>query len=138
MKIGVTGTQYGATPEQLDELKHQLHQILKDEAIVLHHGDCVGADYQAATLVGRMPRTHIVAHPPRDNRKRGWHRSHEVRTLKPYLERNKDIVDETVILFALPRSPEAQRSGTWATVRYAVKQGKPVVIIYPSGSIERR
>ena len=59
-----------------------------------------------------------------------------MREEKPYLDRNKDIVDETNILMACPnKAEEVQRSGTWSTVRYARKVGKAVLIVYPSGKM---
>ena len=59
----------------------------------------------------------------------------EIRTPKPYLERNQDIADETGILLACPSGfKEVLRSGTWATIR----RGKIVAIIFPDGSVETR
>jgi hypothetical protein len=50
--------------------------------------------------------------------------------------RNHDIVDETELLIACPGElAEAVRSGTWATVRYARKLGRPIVIFWPDGSV---
>ncbi len=57
---------------------------------------------------------------------------------KEYLERDRDIVDATEALFATPDGPERAKSGTWYTVRYAVKTGKPVYICYPDGFLELR
>jgi hypothetical protein len=39
------------------------------------------------------------------------------------------------MLAACPKGPEERRSGTWATVRYARKTGKPVVIFWPDGTV---
>lgn len=36
------------------------------------------------------------------------------------------------------RTTERTQSGTWSTVRYAVKVGKPVTICYPDGRLESR
>jgi predicted Rossmann fold nucleotide-binding protein DprA/Smf involved in DNA uptake len=44
-------------------------------------------------------------------------------------------VNETGVLVAMPDGPEELRSGTWATVRYARKQGKDGRIIYPDGLV---
>jgi len=53
------------------------------------------------------------------------------------LERNRAIVDETDILLAAPLESEEQlRSGTWATVRYARKQHKTVLVIFPNGIVQ--
>src|SRR5258706_311318 len=53
---------------------------------------------------------------------------------KDYIARNHDIVDDTDILYACPDGPEKVRSGTWATIRYALKQKKKVVIFHPEES----
>jgi predicted Rossmann fold nucleotide-binding protein DprA/Smf involved in DNA uptake len=53
----------------------------------------------------------------------------------PYLERNHAIVNESDFLIAAPDGPETLRSGTWATVRYARKVGKRVLVIMPNGEI---
>jgi hypothetical protein len=61
-----------------------------------------------------------------------------MRPERPYLDRNKDIVRETASLIAAPAEPEEQlRSGTWSTVRFARKQGKPVFLILPDGTVRR-
>jgi bifunctional non-homologous end joining protein LigD len=40
--------------------------------------------------------------------------------------------------YDLPAEPEEQlRSGTWSTVRFAKKQGKPVFVILPDGTVKR-
>ena len=58
----------------------------------------------------------------------------------PYLERNRKIVDNSDMLLAAPAGPEAEhlRSGTWSTIRYAIKMGKRVFIILPDGEEEYR
>lgn len=134
MKLGFTGTQYNMTPEQRGEVADRIRRWGVTE---LHHGDCVGADNEAA-IIAKRALIVTVGHPPTDNRKRSFFSSDESRPPKPYLDRNRDIVDETDVLLAAPRSPEQTRSGTWATIRYAVQQGKSVTIVYPSGSAERR
>lgn len=79
----------------------------------------------------------VVIHPPKDESKRAFSIADEVRGAKPYLQRNKDIVDETDVLIATPKGNEEElRSGVWATIRYARKQKKKIVIIFPDGSIK--
>jgi predicted Rossmann fold nucleotide-binding protein DprA/Smf involved in DNA uptake len=59
----------------------------------------------------------LVMHPPRS-----------------FLERNHDIVDASEVLVAIPKeTEEVLRSGTWATIRYAHKLRRRVMIIYPNG-----
>lgn len=101
----------------------------------VHIGDCVGADrdfYLIACMHQTRPR--LIGHPPSDDKWRTRSLYDEERQPKPYLQRNKDIVDECDVLLATPDRKEYQRSGTWATIRYARKQGKRIYIVYPWGT----
>jgi hypothetical protein len=101
---------------------------------VLHHGDCVGGDAEVHE-VGRYLKLYIIGHPPLNPRMRAWRRCDELRPPKDYIARNHDIVDECEELVAAPHSKaEEVHSGTWATVRYARKQGKLITIVFPDGS----
>jgi len=130
MKVGFTGTQVGMTNRQKLELKEYLQVLGVTE---LHHGDCVGADDEAADIA-RLMGIRLVMHPPTDSRKRAYNFriGEEVRDQHPYLTRNHHIVDETEILIATPKTGyEELRSGTWATVRYARKLGRRVYVLTP-------
>jgi hypothetical protein len=50
---------------------------------------------------------------------------------KPYLTRNRDIVQASSILVAAPKSDEIVRSGTWSTVRYARQCDRTIYILLP-------
>ena len=52
------------------------------------------------------------------------------------LNRNKNIVDASNLIFAFPFDKEIIRSGTWSTIRYAKKINKPLIIIRKDGSKE--
>lgn len=100
-----------------------------------HHGDCIGADRDAQEIANEDG-WYTVSHPPEIQTKRAFTENDRTEPRKPYLDRNHDIVYETEMLIACPKEDTEQlRSGTWATVRYARKQGKPVRIIRPSGHI---
>ena len=134
MRIGFTGTQRGMTDAQRTALKTVLTER---GATVLHHGDCIGADAQAHEIAVSMS-CEIVIHPPIVETKRAW--KHAARTHRPksYLARNKDIVRDTEMLVAMPgENMEQIRSGTWSTVRFARKMGRPVWVILPSGEVCR-
>lgn len=127
-RVGITGTRLGATDEQLLHLDLLLAEL---EPEVLHHGDCWGVDAQANDLAIErgIP---VVIHPPENLRY--WADCEMAEgsirlPSKPYIPRNHDIVDACDILIAVPSGPEKPRSGTWATVRYARKQGRKVVVI---------
>jgi hypothetical protein len=131
MKLGFTGTRSKATNFQLEGLVSLLEQ-----AEEFHHGDCVGADEAAHDLALKM-NVPVVIHPPTNSKYRafttGWQK---LMLPAPYLVRNREIVRETDLLVAFPKSGEEEiRSGTWATVRYARELGKNVVIIFPDGRV---
>lgn len=130
MRIGFTGTQQGMTENQKEELIRLL--LSNDNSGEFHHGDCIGADEQAAHEAHRIGYK-ICSHPPINPTKRAFFYYEYIRyEPKDYLVRNCEIVDSCDLLIATPKEKEEQlRSGTWATIRYARKTGKPVEIIYP-------
>jgi hypothetical protein len=137
-RVGFTGTQIDCTPTQVVALARTLVELGLD---VLHHGDCIGADETAHRIVRAMG-ARIELHPPRVASKRARCevvRGEVVHPTDEYLSRNHAIVNLTTVLVACPKeeSGEVTRSGTWATVRYARKLGRPVVIVRPSGRVER-
>ncbi len=128
------GTRHGATADQLVKLIETLYKIGATE---IHHGDCIGVDEQAHN-VARELFLNIVIHPPQVDVKRAFCEGKKVTVLEPlpYLDRNKQIVNETDLLIALPGQVEEQlRSGTWATVRYAQRLHRPFVLITPAGKV---
>lgn len=131
MKVGFTGTQSGMTRAQ-QVLVHDV--LVKRVATEFHHGDCVGADAEAHGMAVRLG-IPVIIHPPLNPVKRAFCKgaTHVVKELEPkeYLERNHDIVDATDMLVAVPRDgTERRRSGTWATIRYARKLGREVIILW--------
>lgn len=142
IKVGVTGTRYGISDLQMLEAKSWLQKPFWGRDYVMtefHHGDCVGADAQLASLVREYhPDAKIVGHPPDKEALRVFFESDETLPEKPYLARNKDIVDATEMLIGFPSEPEKQRSGTWSTIRYAVKQKKRVGVFNFDGTKETK
>lgn len=137
IKVGFTGTREGLTEQQLKSLEIVLVGEAGRGQLELHHGDCVGADKAAHDLATSHGWLRVV-HPPLSWSLRAFCQGDETLPLKPYLERNRDIVDATEVLVACPK--EAQRSrggGTWHTVWYAASSGREVVVVYPCGRVER-
>lgn len=129
MRLGFTGTREGMTAAQTATLQN----LMRGESGEFHHGDCVGADEEAATIAKSAGLT-IIVHPPTDARMRAYSQFGELRPAKPFLARNKAIVDECDTLIAAPKEvAEQQRSGTWSTVRYARKLGRRIWVIRPDG-----
>jgi len=131
MKVGFTGTHTGMTAKQIRTLRDTLRALKRDE---FHHGDCIGADAEAhdiAVALGFEP----FIHPPINPLKRAYKTAKLVAPPYPYLERNRHIVDACGMLLACPSNMiMTVRSGTWSTVRYAVKKGRCHIIIFPDGS----
>ena len=125
MIVGVTGSQFGASMKQ----RHDVHMWLLNNPITrLHHGDCIGVDEMCNSVAQRQG-IKTTAHPPSNPKKRAFCKSDDILELKPYLERNHDIVDSCDILLVIPHTNvEVLRSGTWATKRYAEKINRPFLI----------
>lgn len=126
MKIGFTGTQRGLSPGQATFLRSTL---LEHNPTEFHHGDCVGADAEAHEIVRELlPQCKIIIHPPTVPHKQAFCHGDETRVNKPYLQRNRCIVDSVDLLIAAPWTNEEQlRSGTWATIRYARKVKRYII-----------
>lgn len=151
---GVTATQRGMTPAQRATVRRLLSHPLTP-ARELHHGDCIGGDAEIDELCEELC-IDTVIHPPTDPKKRAWclrrwiergkkgpgRRSVVEVEPRPYLDRNKDIVDaahaaEGAVIGA-PHEPAMQlRSGTWSTLRYADKRRATLRLVLPDGTVER-
>lgn len=138
MIIGFTGTRQPLPPKQATALRAFLGYMANITHEV-HHGDCVGADELFDEIIAK----HNIrrnAHPGHDKQYRSPWRAdcdaEHVFPSKPYLARNKIIVDASDWIVACPSGPEVPRgSGTWATIRYARFRMKPITIVWPDGSI---
>lgn len=134
MKIGFTGTQAGMTQIQKTMVERLIKQLGCRE---FHHGDCIGADENAHRIALKLNINWITIHPPDNPAKRAFCLGNQNRVEKPYIARNHDIVNETDLLIATPGGETEQlRSGTWSTIRFARKNAKRVIIIYPGGRID--
>jgi hypothetical protein len=130
MRVGFTGTQNGCTMRQKEALRKLVQSLPIEE---LHHGDCIGADAQVHTM---LPRDKVHIHPAIvDSSKRAFCKGAVSYPPAPPLDRNKHIVDSTEMLIACPKASEELRSGTWSTVRYARKCGRPIKVVWPDGRV---
>ena len=132
MKVGFVGTPRGLTEAQRRELRTLLEI---SRATELHHGDCIGADGQAAAIASELG-LRIVSHPsPRAPR--APCENDETRSVRPHAQRSEDIVLSTHLLIAAPKGPETRRSVVWRTVRVAcnARGPRPHLIIWPDGSV---
>ena len=144
--VGFTGTQTRhkrAAPESDEDVLASTLGVLRRRHgdVILHHGDCIGMD-ALAHGVCRSLGIGVILHPPKDDSKRAFSVG-AIDTREPgdYLSRNRDIVNECRELIAMPRKiwldtlsesgvPIGKRAGgTYATVRYARIEGKPVIVL---------
>jgi hypothetical protein len=135
--IGFTGTQQ-EPPRAQRELLGRVLRTLTDRCspLVLHHGDCIGSDALAHRLALELG-IEVEIHPPINSSKRAFCKgARVVYAPKDYIPRNHDIVDLSTRLISLPKGKvEELRSGTWATIRYARKQRKQTLYLYPDGTM---
>jgi hypothetical protein len=60
----------------------------------------------------------------------------EERPELPPLDRNKVMVDECPTLIGMPKGMQEElHSGTWATIRYARKRKREIIIVWPNGEV---
>lgn len=140
MIYGFTGSQHGMSNEQAKTFVEFI-DANRDSITEFHHGDCIGSDEQAHRVVKRVmgESFSIHIHPPEDESRRAFCCGEfDVEyPPKPYLVRDRVIAEKAQVLVATPREfEEVLRSGTWATIRYAM-QNSLVVIIYPDGKMAR-
>ena len=151
--IGMTGSRYGIDKRALNRfeqfLQKEFHLIEK-----CRHGDCQGADtifhnkiieFNSSDKYENQAK--IIIHPPNIPILRSYCGFKEDKVtpiddpnikslrVRPFLDRNKHIVDKSDMLLAFPRMMEEElRSGTWSTIRYARKKNKALKIFYPDGT----
>lgn len=142
MIVGFTGTRDGLKPKQRDTLAALLLGYGRTESHdgrmhQFHHGDCLGADFEAHVLARLTKKFYIVGHPPDNPKSRAWCVCDTLKPTFEYKVRNKNIVRVADLLVACPKQDyEEVRSGTWQTIRYARSTKKPVVFVWPSGALQ--
>jgi hypothetical protein len=132
MDVGFTGTRDGMTERQKARIEELLLQY---RPLAVHHGDCVGADAEFHEMVRRLlPEAVIHVHPPDNPRLRAYCEGDIIWTPKPYMKRNWDIVRQSQMLFAAPKTKKwVSGSGTWKTIKYAshAVNKRPVRTAFP-------
>jgi hypothetical protein len=135
MKIGFTGTRDGMSARQKEEVTS-----LFKKGKELNFGDCSGADCEAFRIAQKLSMK-TVCWPPTNERLRMFCKADIVKPAEDYLTRNRRIVNASELVIAAPKEflePIQKRGGgTWATIRYARKIKKPLVIVFPDGTKKR-
>lgn len=129
-KVGFTGSREEPSDYQKAQIRKTLSRLFDEAASVnvkpeFHHGDCVGSDAYAAGEAKKLGYL-VISHPPKDTKLQAYAESDEVLPAKPYLDRNRDIVEASEIVLATPSKPQSKRGGTWFTVEYADEQDRTV------------
>jgi hypothetical protein len=108
-----------------------------DEAI---HGKCKGSDEKFHDLMRIvMPTVGITGFPSTLTSTIAKVICDRDEDPQDPLVRNDMMADACTYMVATPaQAKEAVRPGTWATVRYALKYGKPVLVIEPDGTLTPR
>src|SRR5690606_39175520 len=84
-------------------------------------------------------KAYIVSHPCSIQSQQGEGKYHVQLPVYAPLARNKHIGESSEVLVATPATKkEVMRSGTWSTIRYALKMERPVFVVYPDGTHELR
>lgn len=127
MILAFTGTRRGMTPDQKARVHAYLARVTPTE---VHHGDCIGADVDFHAIASALD-IPVVVHPPILPTLRAFCTSDRILPPKPYLDRDRDMVDLADALLATPARGR-QSGGTWYTVQYARRAGREVLVIYPT------
>ena len=122
--VGFTGTRQGMSRLQASQLqyvlavfRHSDQHVRRDSMFVDGNSPDGGADQQARAIAAALG--YVTKQEPPDGR-----------SAADMLARNRRIVAQCTVLVAAPLTDKEElRSGTWATVRYARKAGKPVVML---------
>lgn len=132
MKIGFTGTRKSYSGIQKIELLKYFSIFSKSKKIEFHHGCCIGSDEKFHRLMRQIfPNCKIIGHPPLNKSLMAVGLDYdELYEPADYLVRDRQIVDVCQMLIATPEGEEVLRSGTWATIRYALKQRDKSVLIF--------
>lgn len=120
-----------AAMAQVEAIRHDFEQRIEG-ICTIYSGAAYGVDTIGAE-VARETNANLILVTPQ-----GKHHNHHLYELADeiihveggYLARDERLADEADALIAYPRtSNEERRSGTWATIRYFQKRGKPVTIV---------
>lgn len=140
--VGFSGSRLGMSEAQQDLVRAFLEQGVYTDPSELwfHHGLCIGGDEQSH-IIAKALGYKIHGHPPLDNKYTMDFEPSDFDAMdKPwsYHGRNQRIVKAVKLLIATPYVSHESTGGTWYTIGYSQTVGKPCIIIYRDGRIERR
>lgn len=142
MQLAFSGSRRGPSRPQLATLQQTLSGLLTiartsepaKEPLLFRHGDCIGWDAAAHDVADALGYG-IIIHPPTNPKLRAFKPALIILEPKPYLVRNRDMVDLSERWIGCPDTmTEQQTGGTWYTYRYAKQKRIGTLLILPDGS----
>jgi len=136
--LGFTGSRKGMTDDQKAavflDMRHRLDYFFCMDWVVVH-GDCVGADAEFDSICRTLDFDRYKRPGKGPRKYRANTSARYLSVPRPYLERNRAIVMDSDEMIAAPNTMRnVVRSGTWATIRYAVTAEMPIMVYLPDGS----
>lgn len=134
--VGFTGRRDGMTGAQKHTILEllALRMITSPGVVAILHGDAKGADAEFNELAKQFP-VKRTCRPCTFEDQRAFTDAIPIAEPVNPMARNRAIVaDADLLLAAPPTDFEVKRSGTWATIRYMRKTGKPCVVVWSDGS----
>ena|SRR5689334_11728721 len=140
--IGFTGTRNGMTPAQRAHVEFLVQGFVcrwGGANLAGLHGDCVGADadFDAVCAKASMDGMARESRPCTFDGMRARTGVREIAPPVPPMQRNRAIVADADVMIACPpnKEPIKKGSGTWATIGFARKANKPLIIVFPDGDV---
>jgi hypothetical protein len=146
MKLMITGTREGMTLVQWEVASNLAEELFdnNDGPHEFRDGDCHGADTQMHGAVSTM-RDYLaldikmIGYPANGSaaKWRAYNEYDELHDPQPPMQRNSLMVSESDVVIAGPKEYEEVKvgSGTWGTMRSALRQGKELHIVWPDGTV---
>lgn len=140
MNLGVSATREGLSREQLRYVREDMQLY---DRVTLRQGCCVGGDEQITVIAASLGTTDIIGHPPERTdylSKIALDLCTSIRSPKPYLARDNDIIAASDYVIACPsgRTEIMRGSGTWYVIRECERRGVRCYVVYPDGGFELR
>ena len=136
--VGFTGARGGMTPAQALAVEGLLAGFAAEQptrGLCGLHGDCVGADADFDAICKRRGIV-VKIRPAAIPGMRAGCDSEALAEPRPPLVRNREIVADSGVLIACPRTrEEVLRSGVWATIRAMRRKGGKVYLALPDGTL---
>lgn len=121
MRVAIVGSRIRSAVMERNEVNRLIDKLDTDDIVV--SGGCWGVDSWAVDQAKRVGMKTVVFKPMiNDTMDYGM-------MVKEYYRRNREVVDNSDMVYAFVSKDGIKKGGTWYTIEYARKQGKKVVIL---------